>query len=135
MSTGRGAYTKVTLSNGYSEMFAGRLGKREAVDTLHQWNKRMLPGGSHVTPKTGDATGDLWRLVMAVKGSRTRNKAAKLRRKHLKRFLALRKRVWASPDNKSLSKALDCEHYAAEKLEKQISKSQDRAWAQIDRKR
>lgn len=51
VSTGRGAYTKVTLSNGYSEMFAGRLGKREAVsNTLHQWNKRMLES-SHVTRK------------------------------------------------------------------------------------
>ena len=70
-----------------------------------------------------------------VKGSGTRNRARKLWAKHLKRFQALRKRVWANPDNKSLSKALDREHYAAEKLEKQISKSQDRAWAQIDRKR
>jgi hypothetical protein len=72
---------------------------------------------------------------MAIKGSRTRKKAARLWRKHLKRFQALRKRVWASPENKSLSKSLDREHYAAEKLEKQISKSQDRAWAQIDKKR
>ena len=72
---------------------------------------------------------------MAIKGSRTRNKARKLWGKHLKRFQQLRKRLLANPNNKSLSKALDKEHYAAEKLEKQISKSQDRAWAQIDKKR
>jgi hypothetical protein len=72
---------------------------------------------------------------MAIKGQRTRKKAARLWRKHLKRFQQIRKRLWANPNNKSLSRALDKEHYAAEKLEKQISKSQDRAWAQIDKKR
>ena len=46
--TGRGAFTKVTLSNGHSELFAGRLGKREAVSSaLDAWNRAML-GRSHV---------------------------------------------------------------------------------------
>lgn len=49
--TGRGAFTKVTLSNGHSEMFAGRLGKREAVsNTLDAWNRAMLQR-SHVSPR------------------------------------------------------------------------------------
>jgi hypothetical protein len=49
--TGRGAFTKVTLSNGFSEMFAGRLGKREAVsNALREWNKQML-ARSHVSTR------------------------------------------------------------------------------------
>jgi hypothetical protein len=47
--TGRGAYTKVTLSNGHTETFAGRLTKREAVSSaLDAWQGAMLQR-SHVT--------------------------------------------------------------------------------------
>lgn len=49
-STGRGAFTEVTLPNGHHERFAGRLSKREAVsNALNEWNKGML-ARSHVPP-------------------------------------------------------------------------------------
>jgi hypothetical protein len=70
-----------------------------------------------------------------VKGFKTRHKVRKRWEKALKRFQALRKRLALRPNDKSLSRALDKEHHAAARAEAEVTKSQDRAWARIDKKR